>query len=35
MAQEGGQIGSYRQYIENILPRIKEAGYTAIQLMAV
>ena len=35
MAQEGGQVGTYRQYVENILPKIKEAGYNTIQLMAI
>lgn len=35
MAQEGGQVGSYRQYVDNILPKIKEAGYNTIQLMAI
>jgi len=35
MAQEGGCVGSYRQYVEHILPRIKEAGYNTIQLMAI
>ena len=35
MAQEGGHVGSYRDYAEHILPRVKEAGYNIIQLMAV
>ena len=30
MAQEGGQVGSYRLYVEHILPKIKEAGYNTI-----
>lgn len=35
MAQEKLGVGSWNEFTENILPRIKEAGYTAIQLMAV
>lgn len=35
MAQEKEGIGSYSKFTKNILPRIKKAGYTAIQLMAV
>jgi len=35
MAQEEPGIGSYTQFTEKILPRIKEDGYNAIQLMAV
>ena len=35
MAQEGGQVGSYNEYVDRILPRIKEAGYNTIQLMAI
>ncbi|EAZ80017.2 1,4-alpha-glucan-branching enzyme [Algoriphagus machipongonensis] len=35
MAQESPKVGSYREFEENILPRIKEAGYNTIQLMAV
>lgn len=35
MAQEEGKIGTFREFQGNILPRIKEAGYNAIQLMAV
>ena len=30
MAQEEGEIGSYGQYVDRILPRIKEAGYNVI-----
>jgi 1,4-alpha-glucan branching enzyme len=30
MAQEAGKVSSYREYVEHILPRIKEAGYNAI-----
>ena len=35
MAQEEGKVGSYTEFRENILPRIKDLGYTAIQIMAV
>ncbi|MBF0257267.1 MAG: alpha amylase C-terminal domain-containing protein [Desulfamplus sp.] len=35
MAQEEGRVGSFREFEAHILPRIKEAGYNAIQLMAV
>lgn len=35
MAQEAESIGTYREFADHILPRIKAGGYTAIQLMAV
>lgn len=35
MAQEKEGIGNYKEFIENNLPRIKELGYNAIQLMAI
>ncbi len=35
MAQEDGRVGTYREFQAHVLPRIAEAGYTAIQLMAV
>ena len=35
MAQEEGKIGSYREFTQNVLPRIKEQGYNTIQIMAV
>lgn len=35
MAQENGEIGSYREFADNILPRIVDDGYTAIQMMAI
>jgi len=35
MAQEEEKIGSYREFTENILPMIAEAGYTVIQLMGI
>ena len=35
MAQEEGKVGSYREFRENILPRVKEQGYNTIQIMAI
>lgn len=35
MAQEEGKVGSYREFAQHVLPRIKKAGYNAIQLMAI
>lgn len=35
MAQEYEGVGTYREFADKILPRIKEGGYNAIQLMAV
>ncbi len=35
MAQERGAVGSWREFSENVLPRIIEAGYDTIQLMGV
>ena len=35
MAQEEGKVGSYRQFADKTLPRIKKAGYNTIQLMAI
>lgn len=35
MAQEKPGVGSYKEFEDLILPRIKEAGYNAIQMMAV
>jgi 1,4-alpha-glucan branching enzyme len=35
MAQEQGRVGTYKEFETRVLPRIKDAGYTAIQLMAV
>lgn len=35
MAQEEGKVGSYLEFTNDILPRIKKAGYTAVQLMAI
>ncbi len=35
MAQEEGRIGSFDEFTENILPRIKRLGYNTIQIMAI
>ena len=35
MAQEKEGIGTYKEFRDNILPRIKSLGYNAIQIMAV
>jgi len=35
MAQEEGRIGTYIEFADKILPKIKRAGYNTIQLMAV
>ena len=35
MAQEEGKVGSYLEFKDNVLPRIKELGYNTIQIMAV
>jgi len=35
MAQEEGKVGSYREFAQYVLPRVKKAGYNAIQLMAI
>ncbi len=35
MAQEEGKIGTYREFADLILPRIKRAGYNTVQLMAI
>ena len=35
MAQEKGAVGSYKEFTDNILPRIKELGYNTIQIMAI
>lgn len=35
MAQEKEGLGTYREFADEILPRIKEGGYNAVQLMAV
>ena len=35
MAQEEGKVGSYTEFKEQVLPRIKALGYNTIQVMAV
>ena len=35
MAQEFEGVGTYREFADNVLPRIKKGGYTALQMMAV
>ncbi|MFH1152326.1 MAG: alpha amylase C-terminal domain-containing protein [Pseudomonadota bacterium] len=35
MAQEQGRIGSYREFAHSVLPQIRSAGYTTLQLMAI
>ena len=35
MAQEEGKVGSYYDFAEYVLPRVKKAGYNTIQLMAI
>ncbi len=35
MAQEGEKVGSFQEFTQTVLPRIKEAGYNMIQLMAI
>lgn len=35
MAQEKEGIGTYQEFTEKVLPRIKDLGYTAIQIMAI
>ena len=35
MAQEKYGVGSYKEFTDNILPRIKKMGYNTIQIMAV
>ncbi len=35
MAQEKEGVGTYLEFMENVLPRIKDLGYNTIQLMAI
>ena len=35
MAQDAERIGTYREFADNILPRIQRLGYNTVQLMAV
>ena len=35
MAQEEGRVGTYTEFADDVLPRVKKAGYNTIQLMAI
>ena len=35
MAEEREGVGTYREFTENVLPRIEQDGYNAVQLMAI
>lgn len=35
MAQEKEGVGTYKEFADNVLPRIKDLGYNAIQMMAI
>ena len=35
MAQEEGKVGSFDEFTDNILPRIKKSGYNTVQIMAI
>ncbi len=35
MAQEEGRVGTYREFADNVLPRVVKGGYNAVQLMAI
>ena len=35
MAQEEGKVGTYNEFRENVLPRIRDLGYNTIQIMAI
>lgn len=35
MATNDLKVGTYREFADNVLPRIKKTGYTAIQIMAI
>ena len=35
MAQEDGRVGTFTEFTENILPKIKSLGYNTIQIMAI
>ncbi len=35
MAQEEGRVGTYKEFAKNVLPRIAEAGYNTVQIMAI
>ena len=35
MASEEGRVATYREFADNVLPRIKKAGYNTVQLMGI
>ena len=35
MAQEKEDIGTYGEFVQNVLPRVKELGYNTLQIMAI
>jgi len=35
MAQEEGKVGTYREFTEHILPKVKALGYNTLQIMAI
>lgn len=35
MAQEAERVGTYREFADHIIPRIRKAGYNVVQLMAI
>ena len=35
MASEDGKVATYKEFTRDVLPRIKRAGYTVVQLMAI
>ena len=35
MSQEEAKVGTYKEFTKKVLPRIKKAGYNAVQLMAI
>ena len=35
MSQEEPKVGTYKEFTKKVLPRIKQAGYNAVQLMAI
>ena len=35
MAQEKEEVGTYLEFMDNVLPRVKDAGYNCIQIMAI
>ena len=35
MAQDAEKVGTYKEFTENVLPRVKKDGYNAIQVMAI